>query len=82
MENRKKSICDTCKYWDRRFPENLDLGVCLRMGVTEWTGNNHASISMTNIGASPVSDFDAVRTRKEFGCIFHSDFPDMVFSGA
>ncbi len=30
---RSKPICRTCEFWDARYPQNRDLGVCLKAGA-------------------------------------------------
>jgi len=75
-------ICRTCKYWDQHYPENQNIGVCVRMGVIVWPTNNEASISLTYVFSKPTSDFQAIRTRDTFGCRFHSDYPNNEMQSA
>jgi|GEM_PF-6167341 len=76
---KSPSICRTCQYWDKRFPNNPQIGVCLRMGVMAF--GSDVTLSMAGAEQKPVSDFAAVRTRWNFGCIFHSDDPAMALTG-
>ena len=48
-----------CKYWDQRFPQNKSLGICTRMGVSEWTERMHVSVTTND---------------ENFGCVLHSDY--------
>jgi hypothetical protein len=70
-------ICETCKFWER-LPENQRLGVCSRLGVMQF--GEKASISVSIMGSKPISDFEAVRTRANFGCRFHSSLKGMEFA--
>lgn len=68
-------ICATCKSWDQRYPENKQLGVCKRMGVTNWGDGQRVSVHVNQYGdeGHVVSDFPVVSVRAEFGCREHSD---------
>jgi hypothetical protein len=70
MEMEHKT-CQSCESWKRQNPENFDLGACIRLGVIVY--GEKVSLSISTLGNKPTSDFAAVRTRREFGCIFHSD---------
>ena len=67
----KPSRCGMCKYWDQRFPQNKSLGICTRMGVSEWTERMHVSVT-TNDDYRP-GEHDA-STNENFGCVLHSDY--------
>lgn len=70
--------CATCDHWDQRFPENVDLGVCRRMGAIVF-GKKLSLLATSN--PEPTSDFEYVRTRRFFGCVMHSDFVQMQMAG-
>lgn len=76
--------CQTCAHWDRRFPENQQLGVCRRMGVSLWKhddserGRAHVSVT-TN--PDVVTDVAMASTREGFGCRLHSDYVMMTMAG-
>lgn len=70
-ETVRPSRCATCKHWDRRFRENQSLGICKRMGVSEWPGRMHVSVT-TNDDYKPGEHSGA--TNENFGCVLHSDY--------
>lgn len=61
--------CRDCRNWDQRYPENKSLGVCLKLGVFTWGKECSVHASSKWEGDPPSSDFEAVRTLAEFGCI-------------
>ena len=68
-----RPMCGTCRFWDARFPQNADLGVCSKAGVIVF-GAREAAIVIVDAENlnDPTSDFDAVRTTRYFGCIEHT----------
>lgn len=74
VDMRLKGVCKTCRYWDQRYPQNKQLGVCLVMGLF-MASNNEVSInepgSWPDPQYPPSSDVAAVRTTATFGCISH-----------
>jgi hypothetical protein len=75
--------CKTCRHWDQRFPQNIGLGVCQRVGilVSDLPGEPiYAALSSSDLsppvqatvpGDQPVE----LRTRLDFGCIFWGESP-------
>lgn len=81
MPERRMDVapqCATCDHWDQRFPQNVDLGVCQRMGAVQFADT--LSLLVTS-NPTPTSDFKHVRTRRAFGCVMHSDFLQMQIVG-
>lgn len=62
--------CRSCKFWDQRFPQNTDLGVCRKLGALRW--EEQISLVLSEDDGHPATDFEAVRTRAEFGCVKHT----------
>ena len=80
MGERGGGQCNSCRHWDRRFPQNQQLGVCLKMGVILW--KDGASIVLRDEWdtSPPTSDVASVRTLGTFGCINHT--PPLRFKGS
>lgn len=71
---RLKGVCATCRYWDQRYPENKQLGVCLVMGAFFCDRDEIAIVgggAYPDPNHPPPSDATAVRTIATFGCISH-----------
>ena len=78
--------CKTCEFWDPRYPENLNLGVCTKMSVLVFPAPlpgqstddpmvaREASVSVHTDDGIHHGDFEAIRTKDTFGCRGHSDF--------
>ncbi len=72
IDLRIKGTCRTCRYWDQRYPQNQQLGVCPALGVLLMSGDEVAIVSKNpEWSGLPVSDVAAVRTTADFGCIHH-----------
>ncbi len=69
----RPSRCKTCQHWDKRFPENQQLGVCKRMDITNWGKRAHVTVT-TNQGGPIHTDFENATTLDRFGCVLHSDY--------
>ncbi len=74
IDLRLKGTCATCRYWDKRYPQNPQLGVCTVMGLF-MAGNSEVAINGPGAYPDPQhppsSDVSAVRTTSTFGCIAH-----------
>jgi hypothetical protein len=70
--------CGTCRFWDPRYPENRDLGVCQKAGVIVFS--REAAIVMKDSldETPPTSDYVVVRTTRAFGCVQHTPFGAFV----
>jgi hypothetical protein len=70
--------CETCKFWEQKYPQNKQLGACNHMGILLWEDNKMASVSVVPAVEDgmrePTSDVESVNTRAEFGCAEHSDY--------
>lgn len=68
--------CNTCRHWDRRYPENQGLGVCRKMGVLLFGPDAAIVLSGDRIqneeDYAPATDVAAVRTMDDFACIGHT----------
>lgn len=63
--------CRSCRWWDQRYPENRDLGVCTKMGVLKWENDDVAIVVAMDDG-QPTTDVASVRTGATFGCVRHT----------
>ncbi len=78
----RPSRCRTCTYWQQIFPQNQSLGVCPRMGVTQWPGRAHVTVTSNDLALAPaLSDFPQCTTSEGFGCVLHSDYVMTQLSG-
>ncbi len=84
IKNPAEVICRTCQFWDARYPENLDLGVCFKAGafvffpgklLNEPLEFSKAEVALLVKDAydqtPPTSDMALVRTVASFGCCEH-----------
>lgn len=78
VDLRLKGICQTCRYWDQRYTENKQLGVCRVMGAhlfPQEDGGMDVAINGPSMYPDPLyppsSDVRAVRTIAMFGCNAH-----------
>jgi len=78
--------CGECKYWDQRYPENIDLGVCPKMGIILFSAGSgedeKACVSVRYDDGDPVTDVPVVRTRRFFGCRGHSSNLSARYTGS
>lgn len=71
-------LCGSCRWWDQRYPENKNLGVCTQMGMLLWPVGSlqDAAIVLKHEyegpDSKPTSDVQSVRTGDTFGCIGHT----------
>jgi hypothetical protein len=76
---KNHATCQSCIFWDQRYPDNKQLGVCIKIGALIWPSNNELSIhaeSPHSFGA-PINDYNAVRTTNLFGCVSHDDTEEL-----
>lgn len=73
VDLRVKGHCKTCRYWDQRYPQNQQLGICTIMGMLKCSGDEVyiALGEHPNPKQPVVSDVLGVRTYATFGCVAH-----------
>jgi len=69
--------CRSCRWWDQRYLQNADLGVCAKLGVIKWP-EEEVAICESRDDGPPTSDVRVVRTAADFGCVLHTRVGTLV----
>ncbi len=60
--------CGTCKYFERTFPSNRQLGICKKLIVDY----SEETMSIFSKGYKWEPGMPAPRVMDDFGCVYHS----------
>lgn len=66
--------CETCRWWEKRYPTAPHLGVCTKMVTLLWTEDTGREFSVTVHTDDRPCPSEPTRTKNTFGCRGHSDF--------